>query len=103
MPNRITHIRILSNAMLAVFCLSAPFAANAQQSSENMSRAPWPSQLLPQQPITARICSCRYAGQNIPIGETVCMKFEGKSVRATCDSVVNNPSWSISTEICPTT
>ncbi len=93
----------MSRAILILFCLGAPFAVSAQQQSEGMSRAPWPSQQLPERPIEARICSCRYAGQNIPIGQTICMKFEGKRVRATCDTVVNNPSWSISSEVCPST
>jgi len=63
----------------------------------------WPSQARPQQPIEVRICSCLYRGESIPIGQTICMEFEGKHVRATCDTVVNNPSWSISSERCPST
>ena len=43
----------------------------------------WPSQSLPEQPVNVRVCSCLYAGQNIPIGQTICMKYDGKHVRAT--------------------
>ena len=61
----------------------------------------WPSQSYTKQSINVRVCSCRYAGQNIPIGKTICMTFQGKRVLAKCDTVVNNPSWSISSVVCP--
>lgn len=103
MTYRTTQIRIVCLALSALFCLMLPFAATAQQRPESKSRIPWPSKQLPPAPIKVRVCSCLYAGENIPIGRTICMKFQGKHVRATCDAVVNNPSWSISTTPCPST
>ncbi len=94
-----------TNLLLALLCFSLALilvskAAGAQDGSE-AARRQWPSQTLPEQPVNARICSCLYAGENVPIGETICMKYQGRQVLATCDTVVNNPSWSISSKACP--
>ena len=92
---------LLSVALCALVGLGGAAAAQSAAPGSERSQPRWPSQTRPEQPVEVRICSCRYAGQNIPIGKTICMSYEGKSVRATCNTVVNNPSWSISTEICP--
>ena len=76
-------------------------AGSAAIATEQSSKRQWPSQLLPEQPINVRVCSCRYAGQNIAIGKTICMKFQGRSVMAHCGTVGNNPSWEISSKSCP--
>lgn len=104
-----------ARATLAVVVLAASAAfATAQvspapedrASAPQMSPAPkrfWPSQQRPSAPIEVRICSCLYAGESTPIGETICMKFEGRNVRATCEAIINNPSWKITSEPCPST
>ena len=102
MRYRIKRPTLLSLALCTLVGLSnAATAQSAAPGGERNAQPRWPSQSRPEQPVEVRICSCRYAGQNIPIGKTICMSYEGKSVRATCNTVVNNPSWSISTEICP--
>jgi len=94
-------------AVLILVCgLGGSIATPALAQSSPMPEAgkrQWPSQSGPQHPVEVRICSCLYRGENIPIGQTICMQFEGRHVRATCDTVVNNPSWSISSEKCPST
>ena len=92
---------VLPLALCALVGISSAVAAQSAAPGSERSQPRWPSQSLPERPVEVRICSCRYAGQNIPIGKTICMRYEGQSVRATCDTVANNPSWSISTEICP--
>ena len=77
--------------------------STGQYSKRPDSKRSWPSHSYPKQPIEVRTCSCLYAGEGIPIGQTICMKFEGKRVLATCDTVVNSPSWSISSVTCPST
>ena len=102
-----THSAILSAiaGAVALVILSAPAQSQsltqAPTDQGQMSKRQWPSQSYKQPPVTARICSCLYAGQNIPIGQTVCMKFRGVNVLARCDTVVNSPSWSITKKPCP--
>lgn len=99
---KVIHVIGLSVGALGAMLLTVS-AANAQSSPMPESKRQWPSQSGPQVPIQTRVCSCRYAGENIPIGQTICMKFEGRQVEATCDTVMNNPSWSISNRSCPST
>ena len=93
--------RCLAATLSSLIALSCAGAALAQSSRAEGAQRHWPSQLLPAKPLEARACSCRYAGQNVPIGKTICMTFEHRLVRATCDTVANNPSWSISKDPCP--
>ena len=96
--------RIVLAATAALFMLAMNTKISAQSSSPptgQYSKRQWPSHAYPKQPIEVRVCSCLYSGKSIPIGETICMKFEGRQVLATCDTVVNSPSWSISSTPCP--
>ena len=91
-------------ALSAGFLIASSSTFAAAQSSMlpgPEARSKWPSYSTRQPPVQSRICSCLYGGENIPIGQTICMKFEGRKVMATCGTVVNNPSWSISKKLCP--
>ncbi len=93
---------MLLSAVSALAIAGASQLAVAQSASEGqMSKRQWPSQQQPKLPATARVCSCLYDGQNVPIGKSVCMKYRGKLVMAKCESIVNNPSWAISKDACP--
>jgi len=46
-------------------------------------------------------CSCRYKGQDIATGKTICMKTSQGFVMAKCDWVLNNTSWKFSNQPCP--
>lgn len=101
MFSRSTRGRLPALVLCAVIALGGSAAAQSTPQTGGTTERKWPSQSLPEQPVNVRICSCLYAGQNIPIGQTICMKFDGKHVRATCDTVVNSPSWTISKVECP--
>lgn len=88
-------------ALSAAAAIAIIAAGTAAMAAGNATQRQWPSQSYPKQPIEVRICSCRYAGNSIPIGQTICMSFQGRRVLAKCDSVVNTPSWSISSQSCP--
>ena len=45
-------------------------------------------------------CTCRYRGEKIPLGQTICMKTPRGYVRARCALTLNNTSWEISDEPC---
>jgi hypothetical protein len=54
---------------------------------------------LAQQPAP---CTCRAMGQDVPLGQTVCLQTPAGARRATCEMVLNNTSWTISTDACET-
>jgi len=91
----------MNTLSLATSALAGLSVATIMSTTATAAGKQWPSQSYPKQPIEVRMCSCRYAGNNIPIGKTICMNFQGRSVLAKCDSVVNSPSWSISAQECP--
>ncbi len=101
MPRQAMHRTLVGVAL--VLALS-PSLVGGQATAEVNAKSPqrqWPSKSYPEQPVEARICSCLYAGESIPIGQTICMKVRGRKVLATCDTVINTPSWTISTKNCP--
>lgn len=97
----IRRMNMISAAVSVLAGLSVLSASMPALAAGNAAQKQWPSQSYPKQPIEVRMCSCRYAGNSIPIGKTICMNFQGRSVLAKCDSVVNSPSWSISAKECP--
>ena len=46
-------------------------------------------------------CTCRYEGFDYQIGESICLKSPSGSRMATCDMVLNNTSWRLTTAPCP--
>jgi len=44
-------------------------------------------------------CTCRYAGRDYQIGENACIRGS----LATCSTILNNTSWSVSGAPCPMT
>ncbi len=51
---------------------------------------------------TKKPCSCRYQGQDVLLGESICMKTASGYRRARCGRYLNNTSWEISDESCMT-
>lgn len=48
-------------------------------------------------------CYCtNTVGQRVDIGQRACLFINGRSILATCDMSVNNPTWRYSDEACPT-
>lgn len=47
-------------------------------------------------------CTCRGNGQDIPEGQTVCLKTASGMKLARCERVLNNTSWKILDSDCPT-
>lgn len=47
-------------------------------------------------------CSCRYKGEKIPIGSSICMKTANGLRRARCSLYLNNTSWEFLEGDCPT-
>ena len=47
-------------------------------------------------------CTCRYDGGEIPEGQFACLKTPGGLVMARCERVLNNTSWTITNNPCPT-
>ncbi len=46
-------------------------------------------------------CTCRYKGQDIPEGQTICMQLPSGNVLATCGRVLNNTAWKTIQQDCP--
>lgn len=49
---------------------------------------------------TKKPCSCRYRGQDVLFGKTICMKTANGYVRARCSRYLNNTAWEISSTPC---
>ena len=47
-------------------------------------------------------CTCRGNGQDIPEGQTVCLKTASGMKLARCERVLNNTSWKFLDSDCPT-
>jgi len=47
-------------------------------------------------------CTCRGNGQDVPEGQTVCLKTASGMKLARCERVLNNTSWTILDSDCPT-
>lgn len=47
-------------------------------------------------------CTCRGNGQDIPEGQTVCLKTASGMQMARCERVLNNTSWKMLDNDCPT-
>ena len=52
--------------------------------------------------LSADNCSCRGNGEDIPEGQTVCLKTASGVKLARCQRVLNNTSWKILDKDCPT-
>jgi len=52
--------------------------------------------------LSARNCTCRGNGEDIPEGQTVCLKTSSGVKLARCERVLNNTSWKILDKDCPT-
>ncbi len=46
-------------------------------------------------------CSCRLRGQDIALGQTVCMNTASGPKLARCELTLNNTSWKIIANSCP--
>lgn len=46
-------------------------------------------------------CTCRHQGNDIPEGQTICMKTPSGMQMAKCDRVLNNTSWKMLGTECP--
>ncbi len=47
-------------------------------------------------------CTCRYDGGEIAEGQFACLKTPGGMVMARCERFLNNTSWRITNNPCPT-
>ena len=52
--------------------------------------------------LSADNCSCRGNGEDIPEGQTICLKTASGAKLARCERVLNNTSWKILGNECPT-
>jgi len=46
-------------------------------------------------------CTCRFKGQDVPLGQTMCLDLPSGEVLATCDRVLNNTAWKTLQQGCP--
>lgn len=75
--------------LLALISVALPTIAVADQTI----RAP----IMTVQQSHTSSCTCRFEGRDYSVGEMACIR--GKS--AMCDRVLNNTSWTFSSEACP--
>ncbi|MEC9342434.1 MAG: hypothetical protein VYD64_01185 [Pseudomonadota bacterium] len=47
-------------------------------------------------------CTCRYRGGDIPEGQTTCFQTAQGPTLARCEKVLNNTSWKLLDQPCPT-
>lgn len=48
-------------------------------------------------------CTCRYKGEDFGLGASICMKSPDGLRMATCQMVLNNTSWQVTSTPCPVT
>lgn len=48
-------------------------------------------------------CTCRGNGQDVPLGQTICLKTATGGKLARCETTLNNTSWKILEDSCPLT
>ncbi len=58
--------------------------------------------LTPSNVLAGPDCTCRYNGGDIPQGQTACLKTPNGTSLARCEMVLNNTSWTILNQPCPT-
>ncbi len=46
-------------------------------------------------------CTCRFKGGEVEQGQTACIKTAKGTSMARCDMVLNNTSWTILNQACP--
>ena len=96
-PGRSRHVRLQHLPALLVLALfpSGP--------------APWAGELAPPGPSTSSVirvqqaapCTCRAFGRDYGMGETVCLRIEGRPAMAECAMFLNNTSWRSTGRPCP--
>ena len=52
--------------------------------------------------IAGENCTCRHNAEDIPEGQSICMKTPKGMQMATCERVLNNTSWKFTGQPCPT-
>jgi len=52
--------------------------------------------------LSAGNCTCRGNGEDVPEGQTICLKTASGAKLARCERVLNNTSWTILDKDCPT-
>ena len=48
---------------------------------------------IPRGPVPDIPCYCRTSDRNFDMGETACIRIEGRAELARCDMMQNNPTW----------
>ena len=82
--------------LLALAALAGAFAAPLPAWSQS---APAPAIEQTQRSIP---CTCRFKGQDIPVGQTMCLDLPNGPVLAQCGRVLNNTAWKTLQQGCPT-
>ena len=55
---------------------------------------------IPREPVPVVPCYCRTGERNFDMGETTCIRIEGRAELARCEMVLNNPSWTLLKRPC---
>ena len=55
---------------------------------------------IPRGPVPEIPCYCRTVDRNFDMGETACIRVEGRAELARCDMMQNNPSWTLLNRPC---
>lgn len=55
---------------------------------------------IPRGPVPEIPCYCRTVDRNFDMGETACIRVEGRAELARCDMIQNNPSWTLLNRPC---
>ncbi len=84
-------LRLLSLALVALLTVAESVVAEERT---------WPSERLrgraPEQPA----CTCRSPAGSVEVGQELCLSTPDGGRRARCVMVLNNTSWTLSTETC---
>lgn len=57
--------------------------------------------LFPTLSFAADDCTCRFKGQDVPVGNVVCLELPAGNMMAMCGRVLNNTSWKFLEKECP--
>jgi hypothetical protein len=55
---------------------------------------------IPREPVPQVPCYCRTGERQFDMGETTCLRVNGRGELARCEMVLNNPSWTLLQRPC---
>jgi len=79
--------------LLVLTALCAPIVAPLPATAQSGTNVESAARAIP--------CTCRFKGEDIPVGQTMCLDLPNGPVLAQCGRVLNNTAWKTLQQGCP--